>query len=99
MSSHLDSLIASAGTTDPAWTPERARHVRAGVLRRHEGKARRERLVRRGLLVAGGAGLLLVALLRGAASAPAEPSLTAAPATTSEALASRALADAGYAHD
>ena len=99
MSARLDSLVASASAT-PDWSPDRARRVRAGVVRRHEGNVRRDRLVRRGLLIGGAAGLLLIALLRGASSAPAEPQPTAsAPAPTSEALASRALADAGYAHD
>ena len=72
-------------------------------------RARRDRALRRGLLVAGGAGLLVLALLRGASSAPAEPQLNAAaprlprprppPRPTAEALAARSLSDAGYARD
>ncbi|GAC1532147.1 MAG: hypothetical protein NVS3B10_27280 [Polyangiales bacterium] len=120
MSTHLDGMIAnaraqSAREIDDVWNLDRQDRVRAGALRRRDGRVRRERVLRRGLLVAGGAALLVLALLRGAASAPAEPSLTAAtssfspttPATApsstpspgAEALAARSMSDAGYARD
>ena len=112
MSTHLDQMIANARerSVDDVWDLERSERVRAGALRRRDGRVRRDRALRRGLLVAGGAGLLVLALLRGASSAPAEPQLNAAaptaapaaaPATapTAEALAARSLSDAGYARD
>ena len=118
MSDRLEGLIASARASDldtaSTWDVDRSERVRAGVLRRHDVRARRDRLMRRGLLVAGGAGLLVLALLRAASSAPAEPIAgaasalrelapvtTPAPAPTAEQLAARsmALADAGYARD
>jgi len=125
MSTQLDRMILNARErlvqdSHDVWDLERSERVRAGALRRRDGRVRRDRALRRGLLVAGGAGLLVLALLRGAASAPAEPSLNAsnasnasnaaasttsspaetpAPAPTAEALAARALTDAGYARD
>ncbi len=108
MSTHLlDRMILNARErdVDDVWDLERSERVRAGALRRRDGRVRRDRALRRGLLVAGGAGLLVLALLRGASSAPAEPSLNAsnanapAPAPTAEALAARALTDAGYSRD
>ena len=111
MSTRLDELITSARERDErfsrAWDGDRALRVREGALRRHDVRVRRDRALRRGVLVAGGAGLLVLALLRAASSAPAEPTAsgtsttstmpTAAPAA--EAVASRTLADAGYARD
>ncbi len=109
MSTRLDQLVTSAsGDLDErfarAWDGERAVRVREGALRRRDVSVRRDRALRRGLLVLGGAGLLVLALLRAASSAPAATtaattSATAAPAPTAEALASRTLADAGYARD
>jgi tRNA A37 N6-isopentenylltransferase MiaA len=114
MSMHLDRMIATARerSVDDVWDLERSERVRTGVVRRRDVRARRDRVLRRGLLVAGGAGLLVLALLRGASSAPAEPQLAAATATataataatpatapTAEALAARSLSDAGYARD
>ena len=103
MSTRLDQLITSARELDGAWDGDRAVRVRDGALRRRDVRARSERALRRGLLVAGGAGLLVLALLRAASSAPANttPSPTTTPiaAPTAEALASRTLADAGYARD
>lgn len=87
MSAHLESLVANASARETSWTPERARRVRLGVARRQENK----RLVRRAVVVVGGACVLLFALLRGASSAP----LTSADPP----LASRDLGDAGYVHD
>ncbi|MDB5220856.1 MAG: hypothetical protein JWO86_8783, partial [Myxococcaceae bacterium] len=96
------------------WDLDRAERVRSGALRRRDVRTRRDRALRRGLLVAGGAGLLVLALLRGASSAPAEreppstnatnastasPAIPVAPAPTAEALAARSLTDAGYARD
>ena len=104
MSSRLDDLITSARELDGSWDGDRAVRVREGALRLRDVRARRDRVLRRGLVVAGGAGLLVLALLRAASSAPAEPTAataitvrTAAPAP--EALASRMLGDAGYARD
>jgi len=110
MSTRLDDLITSARVRSElderfsqTWDEDRAGRVREGALRRHDARVRRDRMLRRGLLVAGGAGLLVLALLRAASSAPAE-SLVSAPASApasalSDALAFRALADAGYARD
>jgi hypothetical protein len=107
MSARLDELITSARELDGAWDGDRAVRVREGALRRRDGRVRRDRALRRGLMVAGGAGLLVLALLRAASSATSEPATapiaaavaTAAPAPTAEALALRTLADAGYARD
>lgn len=116
MSTHLDRMIANARerSVDDVWDLDRSERVRAGALRLRDGRTRRERALRRGLLVAGGAGLLVLVLLRGASSAPAElqpsaatasttatTSTTAAPAAapTAEAIAARSLSDAGYARD
>ena len=87
MSAHLESLVVKASARDTEWSPERARRVRVGVYRRQENK----RLVRRAVVVVGGACVLLFALLRGASSAPL--------ATSEPSLASRDLGDAGYVHD
>lgn len=92
MSSRLDTMIASARDLDGAWDVARSERVRAGALRRRDVRVRRERALRRGLLVASGAGLLVLALLRAASSAPADPQAAAA-------LAARTLSDAGYARD
>ena len=113
MSTRLDELITSARELDQqfsrAWDGDRAVRVREGALRRRDVRVRSDRAIRRGLLVAGGAGLLVLALLRAASSAPAEPTASTSPTTaataaptaapTAEALASRTLADAGYARD
>lgn len=109
MSTHLDQMIANARerSVDDVWDLDRSERVRTGALRRRDTRTRRDRALRRGLLVAGGAGLLVLALLRGASSAPAEPQLattaatsaTPAAAPTAEALAARSLSDAGYARD
>ena len=76
MSTQLDRMILDArertGDFDAVWDLERSERVRAGTLRRRDARVRRDRALRRGLLVAGGAGLLVLALLRGASSAPAE---------------------------
>ena len=112
MSSHLDSLIASAreldASLDSTWTADRATRIREGALRRRDVRVRRDRALRRGLFVAGGAGLLVLALLRVASSAPPDalgsheqastsPSPPSAP--TAEVIAARTLGDAGYARD
>ena len=115
MSRRLDAMIESARELDAAWDVERSERVREGALRRRDQRTRRDRALRRGLLVASGAGLLVLALLRAASSAPAEPTAATATATSAsptsatspmaaapaEALATRALAlnDAGYARD
>lgn len=101
MTARLDQLISSARELDAAWDGERSERVREAALRLRSERVRRHRALRRGLVVASGAGLLVLALLRGAASAPAElqASRDLAPAPTAEALAVRALTDAGYARD
>ena len=100
MSARLDQLIASSRELDGAWDGERAERVRTGALRRRDARAGRDRLLRRGALVVGGAGLLVLALLRAASSAPAEnaPAVASSPAPA-ELLAARALGDAGYVRD
>lgn len=80
MTTRLDDMISSARELDPAWDVMRAERVREGALRRRDGRVRRDRAVHRGLLVASGAGLLVLALLRAASSAPAEPAASAATA-------------------
>jgi hypothetical protein len=98
-------MISGARGLDASWDVTRSERVREGALRRRDVRVRRDRMMRRGLLVASGAGLLVLALLRAAASAPAEPSagLTVATtpmtAPTAEVLAARAMSDAGYARD
>ncbi len=86
MSTQLDRMILNARERqrdlDDVWDLERSERVRAGTLRRRDVRTRRDRALRRGLLVAGGAGLLVLALLRGASSAPAEPSLSASSASS-----------------
>ena len=107
MNARLDRLIAASRELDGAWDAERAERVRAGALRRREQRKGRDRLLRRGALVVGGAGLLVVALLRAASSAPAElstnagtnASATPRAAPTAEMIAARALGDAGYFRD
>lgn len=108
MSTRLEQVIVdarerSASAMDDVWDLDRSDRVRSAALRRRDARSRRDRALRRGLLVAGGAGLLVLALLRGASSAPAEPQLAStaapAPAPTAEQLASRTLTDAGYARD
>ncbi len=115
MSMRLDQLITTAREQGPrdlddVWDLDRSERVRTGALRRRDARTRRHRVLRRGLLVASGAGLLVLALLRGASSAPAEPQVASTVASplapqvspqvpSAEALASRTLADAGYARD
>lgn len=105
MSTRLDQMISGARELDSEWGVERSGRVREGALRRRDVRVRRDRALRRGLVVASGAGLLVLALLRAASSAPAEREPTAstptvaAPAPVSEALAARAMSDAGYARD
>ena len=103
MSTRLDQMISGARDRDTGWDVDRSERVREGTLRRRDGRARQGRALRRGLVVASGAGLLVLLLLRAASSAPAERELTtSAPtvaATVSEPLAARAMSDAGYARD
>lgn len=115
MSARLDAMISSGRERrvrelDASWDAARSERVREGALRRREGRVQRHRLVRRGLLVASGAGLLVLALLRAASSAPSVPGAPVAAASTApsggtasppmaEALAAHTLSDAGYARD
>jgi hypothetical protein len=103
LSTRLDQLIASSRERDVAWDVARAERVRAGALRQRAARNGRDRLLRRGALVVGGAGLLVLALLRAASSAPAEIAASASPAPspapTAEMIAARALGDGGYARD
>ena len=113
MSTRLDDMISGArelGDTTRTWDADRLERVRQGTLRRHDVRVRRERALRRGLLVAGGAGLLVLGLLGPASSAPASSApaereaanatTTVGPAPrTDEALAARWMSDAGYARD
>jgi hypothetical protein len=107
MSSRLDTMIARSeiargDSLGAVWDADRAARVREGALRGRELRVRRDRFLRRGLVVAGGAGLLVLALLRAAGGAQQEPpavASAAAPTATAELVASRALADAGYARD
>lgn len=102
MSTNLDDAISSARDLD-AWSGERALRVRDRVIHIHAARSRRDKLLRRAALVTGGAGLLVLALLRAASSAPAEPVVNAAaPAPTAEMVAAHAsvgMGDAGYARD
>ena len=114
MSTRLDDMISSARELDAAWDITRSERVREGALRRRDVGVRRDRALRRGLVVASGAGLLVLALLRAASSAPSEvvagatasahepmaaTAAAAAAGGTSEALAARSMSDAGYARD
>jgi hypothetical protein len=106
MSTHIDDVRRELDERFArTWDGDRAARVREGALRRHDVRVRRDRALRRGLVVAGGAGLLVLALLRAASSAPAEPIAGSAPIAVAtmtaapEALASRTLVDAGYARD
>ena len=112
MSTRLDQMISGARERDAGWNIDRSERVREGALRRRDGRARRDRAFRRGLLVASGAGLLVLAFLRAASSAPAERELTSSSPSgaatlelestgprTVEALAVRSMSDAGYARD
>lgn len=111
MSTRLDQMITGAREQDASWDVDRSERVREGTLRRRDVRVRRDRAVRRGLLVASGAGLLVLLLLRAASSAPAEREPTTSASTvasvapvaehavSSEALAARAQSDAGYARD
>ena len=113
MSSRLDAMISSARERDASWDIERSERVREGALRRRDGRVQRHRALRRGLVVASGAGLLVLALLRAASSAPGVPAASVAaassmpaastaapaPAAMAEALAAHTLSDAGYARD
>ena len=107
MSTRLDQMIARARARDTGWDVDRSERVREGALRRRDGRARKDRALRRGLVVASGAGLLVLALLRAASSAPAERELTTSAPTAAmpvverpvETLAARSMSDAGYARD
>lgn len=102
MSDRLDAAIAGARDLD-AWNGDRAARVRDRILVTHAARNRRDKLLRRAAVVTGGAGLLVLALLRAASSAPAEPSVatasTASPAPTAEMIAARTLGDGGFARD
>ena len=105
MSARLDELIAGARERDldAVWNPDRSERARTGALHRRDVRTRRDRALRRGALVAGGAGLLLLCLLRitqaQGGSAPLDPEKVAVQATPEEPVAARMLADAGYARD
>ena len=103
MSMRLDQMISGARERDAGWDVDRSERVREGALRRRDGRAQKSRALRRGLVVASGAGLLVLLLLRAASSAPAERELSTSAVTAvvpvSEPLAARAMSDAGYARD
>lgn len=77
MSTRLDAMIAGARELDASWDLTRSERVRDGELRRYDTRVRRDRALRRGLLIASGASLLVLGLLRAASSAPADPTSTA----------------------
>ncbi len=97
MNPRLDEAIRQAKeATAPAWDDARASRVLAGAVRRH----RTHRVLRRASVVATGAAILVVALLR---LTPGKGEATASAATepehVSEAIASLANGDAGYTRD
>lgn len=92
MSTRLDQMIDTARDLDAEWDVERSERVREGTLRRRDVRVRRDRALRRGLFVAGGAGLLVLTLLRAASSSPAV-------SDRAEPIAVRSTGDAGYARD
>lgn len=103
MTMRIDDAIAHARDLD-AWDGDRAARVRDRVLHVHAARSRRDKMLRRAALVTGGAGLLVLALLRAASSAPAEPTASHAsgvsPAPTAEMIASHVqMGDAGFARD
>lgn len=112
----IDAVIDAARSNvgiDAVWNLDREVRVREGAVRRHEQRERRHRALRRGALIASGAGLLVLALLARVEGAPASaasagpgaPSVegtASAPASTGTsalALAATSLNDAGYARD
>ncbi|HEY8075838.1 MAG TPA: hypothetical protein VIF62_17045 [Labilithrix sp.] len=95
MSLDLDRLVAGARSQDVAWDDARASRVLAGALRVKESRARRDRALRRGLVVASGAAFVVMLFIRSASSHEAEVSTDAPPANQ---LAVRD-GDGGYARD
>lgn len=99
MSEVLERLIAAARTDDVDWSRERADRVLRATVRRHE---QRGRMARRALAVASAAAVVVLFVLRGAASsAAAEPGLGPSSGPTSDLTASSlsTSGDGGYARD
>lgn len=82
----LDEMIGSARERvdiDGVWSASRQVRVREGALRRHDVRVRRGHALRRAALVAGGAGLLVLALLTRVAGGSTAASASAASAVGS----------------
>jgi hypothetical protein len=97
--STLDHLIAGARANDVSWTPDRASRVLAGALEKRDVRARRDRIVRRGLFVASVAVVGVLMFIRSASSSPSAALEAPAPAPQAEAIAAHAQGDGGYARD
>ena len=97
MSAHLDRLVATARATDLEWTSDRASRVLSGAIAKKDSRARRDRVVRRGLFVAGAAAIVVLMFIRSAASSPSHEAASFDPQP--EALAAHAQGDGGYARD
>jgi hypothetical protein len=93
MSGRLDRLARDARTRDVAWDEARSARVLGGALRTRQSRMRRDRALRRGLAVAGGAAFVVLFLMRSASSRemgqPAQP----------EAIVARIDGDGGYSRD
>lgn len=76
---------------DAVWNLDRELRVREGTVRRHDLRVRRHRVLRRGAVIASGAGLLVLALL---ARVEGASSVATAPAETTTGTAMTAAAPA-----
>lgn len=88
----LDALIAEARSNDVDWSRDRADRVFAQAARRHEIRRGRARA----LVFASAAAVVILFVLRGAASAP---SPAAESISASEPLAVADSGDAGFGRD
>ncbi len=96
MSTHLDRLVAGARAQDVAWDDARASRVLGGALRAKESRGRRDRVLRRGLVVASGAAFVVMMLMRSASSHESEAASADAPPAAQLAVRD---GDGGYARD
>ena len=97
MSAHLDRLVSTARSSEVEWSPDRASRILSGAIAKKESRARRDRVVRRGLFVAGAAAVVVLLFIRSASSSPSHESASLDPQP--EALAAHAQGDGGYARD
>ncbi len=94
----LEHSLRAARAEAPAWSPDRAARVFAGVSRAHETRRSRRRLAGRALFVASFALLVVLTVLKSSASPPPsahDDSAVAAP----EPVAWQFSGDGGYGRD